>query len=44
MSGLLVADTADKVVDLLDKPVDELTYSEWQAIKLAAQQAEMVAA
>ncbi len=44
MSGLLVADKADKVVDLLDKPVDELTYSEWLAIKLAAQQAEMVAA
>ncbi len=44
MSGLLVADSIDETVDLLDKPVDELTVAEWQALKLAAQQAEMVAA
>ena len=44
IAGLLVADTSDDVVDLLDRPFDELTIAEWQAIKLAAQQAELVAA
>ena len=36
MTGLLIADTSEDAVELLDKPFDQLTYSEWQAIKLAA--------
>ena len=44
LAGRVVADSGDDGIDLLNKPVDELTVAEWQAIKLAAQQAELVAA
>ena len=44
MSGLLVADAEEDAVDLLDKPFDELTVAEWQAIKQQAMQAELAAA
>ena len=46
LAGLLVADSTDEVeaVDLLDKPFDELTVADWQAIKQQALQAELVAA
>ena len=44
IAGLLVADTSNEIVDLLDKPFDELTVTEWQWVKQQALQAEMLAA
>ena len=44
MSGSLVADSPKDFIDLLDKPFDELTVADWEAIKRDAQQAEMIAA
>ncbi len=45
MSGLLVADTHSKFPDinqLLDKPFDELTFAEWEALKAYETQLEDV--
>jgi len=47
MSELLVADTATEVADidqLLDKPFDELTPSEWERLKQHATRVELMAA
>ena len=45
MSGLLVADIPEETIDeLLDKPFDELTVADWEAIKLTALATELLAA
>lgn len=47
MAGLLVADTADEELDieeLLSKPFDELTVTEWEYLKQYAQTEEFLAA
>ncbi len=47
IAGLLVADTATESVDidqLLDKPFDELTLSDWERLKQYAIRAELMAA
>ena len=47
MSGLLVADTAPEfpdVEELLDRPFDELTPSEWEYLKQHAQPEQFLAA